>query len=115
LKKQSKLILIKLLHTAIWLFYVIVILYAFYAAIIDRIDIYFLIAICLVLFEGIILLINGWRCPLTRFGEKYSEDLSAGFDIFLPKWLAKHNKTIFTLIFLASIILAIYRILTRWL
>lgn len=94
MKAQSKLMLIKLLHTAIWLFYVIVILYIFYAAIIDRIDIYFLIAICLVLFEGIVLLINGWHCPLTRIGEKYSRNVSVGFDIFLPTWLAKHNKTI---------------------
>jgi hypothetical protein len=108
---KSKLFLITLLHTAIWLFYVLIILYTLYAAIMDRIDLYFLIAVCLVLLEGIILIKNGWRCPLTRIGGKYSSDVSIGFDIFLPKWLAKHNKTIFTLIFLASLILAIYRIL----
>ena len=112
MEAKSKLILIKLLHTAIWLFYVLIILYTLYAAIIDRIDFYFLIAVCLVLIEGVVLLINDWRCPLTRIGEQYSKDVSVGFDIFLPKWLAKHNKTIFTIIFSASVILAIYRILT---
>ncbi len=112
MKAKSKLILIKLLHTAIWLFYVLIILYTFYAAFIDRIDFYFLIAVCLVLLEGLILLKNGWRCPLTRIGAQYTRDVSVNFDIFLPKWLAKHNKSIFTIIFSASIILAIYRILT---
>jgi hypothetical protein len=111
MEANSKLFLIKLLHTAIWLFYVLIILYALYAAIIDRIDLYFLIAVCLVLLEGVVLLKNGWSCPLTRIGEQYSNDVSVGFDIFIPKWLAKHNKAIFTLIFSASIILAIYRIL----
>lgn len=109
---KSKLILIKLLHTAIWLFYALIILYTLYAAIIDRIDFYFIIVVCLVLVEGVVLLINGWRCPLTRIGKHYSKDVSVGFDIFLPKWLAKYNKTIFTIIFSVSIILAIYRILT---
>ncbi len=112
MEAKQKLILIKLLHTIIWLFYVIVILYTFYAAITDRIDIYFLIAVCLVILEGIILLLNGWRCPLTRIGEKYSRNVSVGFDIYIPKWIAKHNKNIFTILFSLSIIIAMYRILT---
>ncbi len=112
MQATSKLLLIKLLHTAIWLVYALIILYTLYAAIIDRIDSYFLIAVGLVLLEGVVLLKNGWRCPLTLIGAQYSSDLSVGFDIFLPKWLAQHNKTIFTVIFSVSIILAVYRILS---
>ncbi|MDR3600920.1 MAG: hypothetical protein P4L49_10660 [Desulfosporosinus sp.] len=78
----------------------------------DRIGKSLWIAIALVVFEGIILIINGWRCPLTRLGEKYNEQTNVGFDIFLPKWLAKHNKTIFTAIFSLAVIIVIYRLLT---
>lgn len=69
-------------------------------------------AVALVIIEGIILLINGWRCPLTRLGEKYTEQTNVGFDIFLPKWLAKNNKTIFTALFFLGVIIVIYRVLT---
>lgn len=55
---KTKLILIKLLLTAIWLFYVFTILYILYASIVDKIDFYFLVAVSLVLIEGAVLLIT---------------------------------------------------------
>jgi len=112
MEAKTRLILLKLLHTAIWSFYVVIIVYTVFAAIIGRLDFYFLTAVCLVVLEGIILLINGWQCPLTRIAEKYSDEVSLGFDLYIPKWLAKHNKTIFTTLFSAGIIIATYRILT---
>lgn len=33
------------------------------------------------------------------------------FDIFLPNWLAKHNKLIYTSIFAVAILILAYRIL----
>lgn len=91
---SSKLLIIKLLHTAIWAFFVLTILYILYAAIMDSIGKLLWIAIALVVVEGTILLINGWRCPLNLLGEKFTEQADVGFDIFLPEWLAKNNKTI---------------------
>jgi len=70
------------------------------------------IAIALIMVEGIILLINGWRCPLTSLGEKYTEQTDIGFDIFLPRWVAKINKNIFTTIYLIGVLIVIYRLLT---
>lgn len=61
------------MHTAIWTFFVLVILYILYSGIIDRINILTWISIALIVVEGIILLINGWRCPLTILAEKYAE------------------------------------------
>ena len=69
------------------------------------------IAVALVVIEGTILLINGWRCPLTSLGEKFTDQANIGFDIFLPKWLAKNNKAIFTVLFSLGIIIVIYRLL----
>ena len=103
---------IKAVHTIIWAFYVFIIGYIVYAGIIDKIDIYLFIAIGLVLLEGIILLFNGWKCPLTTLGYKYSNSHEAGFDIFLPKWLATNNKTIFSAIFAIGLIITIYRLIS---
>ncbi|EKE27282.1 MAG: hypothetical protein ACD_3C00226G0001 [uncultured bacterium (gcode 4)] len=106
---MKKLFYIKLVHTIIWLFYVCIIFYILFAAILDKIDIYLYIAIILVIFEWIILIIFKGKCPLTIIAYRYSKNHEAGFDIFLPKWLAESNKSIFTLIFILGIIIVLYR------
>lgn len=103
---------IKVLHTVIWAFFVLTILYILYAGIMNRISPLLWIAISLIIVEGIILLIDGGRCPLTRLGEEYTNKTDIGFDIFLPKWVAKYNKTIFTTLYCIGVIIVIYRILT---
>lgn len=107
----KKLFFIKLVHTMIWFIYVCIIFYILYAAIYNKINYYLWIAIGLVLLEGFILLIFKWKCPLTVIGYKYSENHDVGFDIFIPKWLAKNNKLIFTTLFIIGIIIVIYRVL----
>lgn len=116
-RKSSRILFaLKVLHTVIWAFYALTILYILYAAIVDRIGTLLWIGVALVVVEGVILLINGGRCPLTRLAEKYTDQDDANFDIFLPKWLAENNKAIFTPVFLAAIVLVIYRVIvTRYL
>ncbi len=106
-KQSRKLFTVKITHTIIWVFFVMTILY-----IPDNIGILVWIAISLIIIEGIILLVNGWRCPLTLLGQKYTDNTDTGFDIFLPKWLAKNNKTIFTTIYFIDVVIVIYRLLT---
>lgn len=108
---KEKLIIIKLVHTLIWLFYAFIIFYILYAAIVNRIDIRFWIAVAFVALEGIILIINHWRCPITVVTKKYSKDISVGFDIFIPRWFVKYNITIFAILFVIAMIIAIYRII----
>lgn len=109
---KHKLLTIKVLHTVIWAFFVFIILDILYTGIIDGIDTLTWIAIALIVIEGIILLINRWRCPLTNLGAKYAEQTDVGFDIFLPRWVAKNNKMIFTPIYAIGVIIVIYRLLT---
>lgn len=106
---SRKLLYIKLGHTIIWIFYVFVIFYVLYSGIYNKVNIYTWVAIGLVIFEGIILMIFKGKCPFTILGYKYTENPEVGFDIFLPKWLAKNNKAIFTAIFIIGVILVIYR------
>jgi len=108
---SKKLLCIKLIHTIIWAFFVFIIFYILFAGIFDIINVYTFIAIGLVMIEGLILLLFGWRCPLTVVGEKYTDDHEIGFDIFLPKWIAKNNKSILGALFGIGAVIVIFRLL----
>ena len=109
--KEKKLFLIKSIHTIIWLFFNVVIFYLLYAVIINKIDKWVWICISLIVAEGIVLALFKMFCPLTIIARKYSDSTKDNFDIFLPNWLAKYNKLIYTSIFGIAIIILIYRIL----
>lgn len=102
----------KIIHTLIWFFYVFVIGYILYASICNKISIYLFLGIGFVILEGVILLIFKWKCPLTVISYQYSDNHEAGFDIFLPKWLAKHNKSIFGTLFAIGVLITIFRLLS---
>lgn len=108
----GKLVTIKILHTAIWIFFNVVIFYLVYAVIINKID--FLVWICLALIaiEGLILFLFKNVCPVTIVAKKYSDSDKENFDIYLPNWLAKYNKQIYTSIVGIAILILFYRLLT---
>lgn len=107
------LFLVKLLHTAIWAFFVTVIGYVMYCGIADEISLYTGIAAGLVILEGLVLLVFGGRCPLTLVARNYSSSDRDNFDIFLPNWLARYNKLIFTSLYVIGLILVGYRLWHR--
>lgn len=110
--KTDKLFIIKTVHTIIWLFFNVVIFYLLYAVIVNQIDIWVWICIALVVLEGLVLLTFKMFCPLTVMARKYSDSTKANFDIFLPNWLAKYNKLIYTSIFGIAILILIYRLMS---
>ena len=111
MKKANKLLAIKIIHTLIWLFFVILIFYVLYSGITDTVNITTWIAIGLVIGEGVVLLIFKMFCPLTILARNYSDSQEANFDIFLPNWLAKYNKQIFTSLFVLGLIIVLFRVL----
>ena len=113
MNKESKLLIIKLAHTLIWVLFVMLICYILYSGLTDTVNKYTWISIGLVLGEGLVLLIFKMYCPLTLMARKYSDSQKDNFDIFLPNWLAKHNKLIFTSLFLTGVILVIVRIVQK--
>lgn len=84
-----------------------------FAVVIDKIDKLVWIGIALILLEGIVLLIFRKMCPLTILARKYSDSTKNNFDIYLPDWLAKHNKMIYTTLFIIILFGLAYRILNR--
>ncbi len=110
MNQSQKLLAIKLLHSLIWLFFVAVIFYILFSGISNNINSYTWIAIGLVIAEGIVLIIFKKSCPLTIIARKYSNSKKDNFDIFLPNWLARHNKIIFTTIYAIAVIVVLIRV-----
>ncbi|HEV2488129.1 MAG TPA: hypothetical protein VGT08_21585 [Terracidiphilus sp.] len=101
LKPAHVVVAIKLLHTAVWLFFVVCIVVVPIAAGLHRFKLAAVLA-GLVLLECLVLVLNRWRCPLTDLAARFTPELTDNFDIYLPNWLARHNKTIFSVIFVVG-------------
>ncbi|MBK8552486.1 MAG: hypothetical protein IPL53_16010 [Ignavibacteria bacterium] len=110
MKSTTKLTIVKLIHTVIWLMFNVVIFYMLYAVIANKIDILVWAGIGIIILEGVVLTIFSKMCPLTLIARRYSDSDKANFDIFLPNWLAKYNKLIYTTIFIITLCILIYRI-----
>ncbi|HEY4618019.1 MAG TPA: hypothetical protein VIH09_07480 [Flavobacterium sp.] len=108
---KNKLTLIKIIHTLIWLFFNFVIFYMLYAVIADKLDNWLWIGYALIILEGIVLLLFKFYCPLTIIARKYSDSTKDNFDIYLPNWLARHNKSIYSAIMIVILVITIYRLL----
>jgi polyferredoxin len=93
---------VKLIHTLVW---------AFFAGCVFAIPVfawlgryaYAAVFAGIVLVEALVLAFNGWRCPLTDVAARYTVDRRDNFDIYLPEWLARHNKMIFSALYVAGL------------
>ena len=85
---------VKLAHTAVWGFFVAAICATPVFGWLGR---YRAAAWCagVVFAEVLVLAANRWRCPLTAVAARFTDDRADNFDIYLPLWLARHNKTLF--------------------
>ncbi|MCB0728230.1 MAG: hypothetical protein R2942_15085 [Ignavibacteria bacterium] len=106
-----KLILTKTIHTLIWIFFNVVIFYLLYAVLVNKIDKWVWIGLSLFLLEGIILIIFKNYCPLTLIARKYSDSDKDNFDIYIPEWLARYNKQIYSGLLIVIIIILIFRLI----
>ena len=106
--RSAALVAVKLAHTIAW---------AFFAGCILAIPVVswqgrhtaaaWLIGIVLV--EVAILVVNRWRCPLTSLAARFTHERHDNFDIYLPLWLARHNKRIFGTLFCLAMVFAYAR------
>jgi uncharacterized membrane protein len=100
------LLAVKLLHTLVW---------AFFAGCILSIPIlgwtgrYLPAALVsgIVFVEVLVLVLDGWQCPLTRVAARYTDERRDNFDIYLPGWLARHNKWIFGILYVAGMFVTV--------
>ena len=94
---------VKLLHTVVWAIFVACILAIPVLATLSRFRAA-AILVGVVAAEVTVLVLNRMRCPLTDVAARFTDERTANFDIYLPEWLARHNKTIFGTLYFASIV-----------
>jgi hypothetical protein len=97
--------LIKTVHTAIWLIMALSVCYIGYCVVHMEFDTLFYVALLLIGSESIVVVANGWKCPLTAIARRRTDDAAPNFDIFLPRMIALYNKEIFSLILFAILVL----------
>lgn len=106
---RGRLRAIKLLHTVIWAFFAGSIVAIPFFAWAEHYPVATVLS-GLVFIECVVVLVNGWRCPLTDIAARYTSDRRDNFDIYLPERLARHNKTIFGALYMAGLLV----LLARW-
>ena len=103
MEPESKLRAIKAIHTLVW---------AVFAGSIVAIPVYAAAGnvkvawglIGFVFLEVAVLLANRMKCPLTAVAGRYTSERQDNFDIYLPLWLARHNKEVFGGLYVAGIV-----------
>ena len=103
---SSRLRTVKVVHTAIWAFFAACILAIPVASSLGHFEAAaWLVAI--VCGEVAVLLFNLWSCPLTAAAAKYTSNRNANFDIYLPEWLARNNKSVFGALYVVGAVVAV--------
>ena len=104
-QQRHTLVMVKLLHTAVWAFLAGCIVALPAAAWLRRFD-WATILTAIILIECAVLGLNGGRCPLTDVDRRgrtlHTAQDAPNADIYLPAWLAKHNKTLFGTLFVVN-------------
>jgi hypothetical protein len=95
--------LVRIVHTAVWAFLVGCILAVPLTALAGRLGLATVFT-AVVLLECVVLAVNHYRCPLSDVAARYTDDRAPNFDIYLPVWLAKHNKQVFGTLFVAGLL-----------
>lgn len=102
------LVMIKAIHTFVWAIFAACIVAIPIMSWLGRHGVVAWLA-AIVAAECIVLYFNKMRCPLTTVAARYTQDRRANFDIYLPQWLAKHNKLIFGALYFAGLVFSIVR------
>jgi len=110
--RSTKLVAVKLLHTAIWAFFVACIVGVPIAGACGQFR-RAGILVFIVLIECAVIALNKGRCPLTDVAARYTQERADNFDIYLPLWLARHNKQVFGTLFALSVIFVVAVFLMR--
>ncbi len=108
----NRILFIKLVHTFIFFFMVACLVYILYSGITGTFNWVLLSALIAILVEGIVVLLNKGRCPLTSLAEKYGAEKGTITEMFLPPVIARNVFRVSPVIAAAGIILLAIRYFT---
>lgn len=102
---RQKIFLVKAAHTAIFFLFSASIGYVLYSAIRGNHGWVLYLAIGAVVLEGLVLVANGWECPLTNLAKRWGDETGRVTDMFFPGWFVPHVFRTYTALFLLGIAL----------
>jgi hypothetical protein len=104
---RNALMLVRVVHTVVWAFFAGCILAVPLAALTGHLR-WATALTAVVLVECVVLAVNHFRCPLTDVAARYTDDRAPNFDIYLPAWLANHNKQVFGTLYVAGMLVLLW-------
>ena len=102
---MNKLFVIKFAHTAVFILMSTCLLYILYCSITRIYNWALFIAIGAIMVEGLALLLNHWRCPITTFAEKHGVGKGSVTDMLLPACIARNVFVVAPYLFVVGLIL----------
>jgi hypothetical protein len=84
----------------------------FFTLLLDKITFLMWIGIGFMLLEGMVLIVNGWKCPLTIYAERIGAEDGSVTDIFLPKFISDQMFTIFGAISAVCFVMLVIRLIS---
>jgi len=104
---------IRFVHTAIFVFFNVIMAVLLYEVVADNISLLTWIAVALFAIEGIVLLANNWTCPLTTYTESLESYHGQVIDIFfLPKWFGDRMFIFYGGLLIVALLFLLVRLLT---
>jgi hypothetical protein len=103
---------IKVLHLAVFVAITVILLGFLYEVGADEISYLTWGTIGIFLGEGIVLMTNRWRCPLTAVAEDLGSQHGQVTDILLPKIIADNVWSIYTWLFAGGFLVLLFRLVT---
>lgn len=102
---NKKVFFIKSIHLVLFIFMCLSLFYILYGAVARIYDWTLLTAIVVILINGLAIVLNRGRCPLTTLAEKYGAENGAVTDIILPAWCARYVFKFFTVVSAVEVVL----------
>jgi hypothetical protein len=90
-RRIDPLLAVKLLHTIVWAFLAGCIFALPVAGFTHHFE-WAVVLTAIIVIECSVLALNDGRCPLTHVAARFTDKRTDNFDIYLPNWLARHNK-----------------------
>jgi hypothetical protein len=102
-RDRVTLLVVKTVHTVVWVFFVACIAALPVLTWQGRFG-WAGVFVGVVMIEVLVLAFNRWSCPLNPVAARLTEDRRANYAIFLPEWIARHNKVVFGALYVAGIV-----------
>jgi hypothetical protein len=103
---------IKSVHTVVFFLLSALLVILVYEVLTGKMTFLTWIAVSLFLAEGVVLMTNGWRCPLTTLAESLGSTHGQITDTFLPKWFADRVFRVYGGLFAGALLVLIIRLLS---